>query len=111
MSNEHKKVTRAAGINSAATSLSRILGLVRDMTIANFFGISAVSSAFSFAFRIPNLLRRLFGEGAMASAFIPLFAEEIHNNDLDSGYNAANIVLTLLLLSQTFFLQSSGSKY
>jgi len=96
MSDEHKKVTRAAGINSAATSLSRILGLVRDMTIANFFGISAVSSAFSFAFRIPNLLRRLFGEGAMASAFIPLFAEEIHNNDLDSGYNAANIVLTLL---------------
>ena len=96
MSNEHKKVTRAAGITSAATSISRLLGLIRDMTIANFFGISAVSSAFSFAFRIPNLLRRLFGEGAMASAFIPLFAAEIHNNDLDSGYNAANIVLTLL---------------
>jgi len=94
--NEHKKVTRAAGINSAATSISRILGLARDMTIANFFGITAVSSAFSFAFRVPNLLRRLFGEGAMASAFIPLFAEEIHNNDLDSGYKSANIVLTLL---------------
>jgi len=94
--NEHKKVTRAAGINSAATSISRVLGLIRDMTLANFFGTSAVSSAFQFAFRIPNLLRRLFGEGAMASAFIPLFAEEIHKKDLDSGYKAANIVLTLL---------------
>jgi len=94
--NEHKKVTRAAGINSAATSVSRVLGLIRDMTLANFFGTSAVSSAFQFAFRIPNLLRRLFGEGAMASAFIPLFAEEIHNKDLDSGFHAANIVLTLL---------------
>ena len=94
--NEHKRVTRAAGINSAATSLSRALGLVRDMTLANFFGTTAISSAFQFAFRIPNLLRRLFGEGAMASAFVPLFAEEIHNKDLDSGFHSANIVLTLL---------------
>ncbi len=93
---EHKKVTRAAGVNSAATSLSRILGLVRDMTLASFFGTGLVASAFQFAFRIPNLLRRLFGEGAMASAFIPLFAEEIHTKDLDSAYNSANIVLTLL---------------
>jgi len=93
---EHKKVTRAAGINSAATSLSRVLGLIRDMTLSAFFGTGIVASAFQFAFRIPNLLRRLFGEGAMASAFIPLFAEEIHNKDLDSAYNSANIVLTLL---------------
>ncbi len=93
---EHKKVTRAAGVNSAATSLSRILGLVRDMTLASFFGTGIVASAFQFAFRVPNLLRRLFGEGAMASAFIPLFAEEIHTKDLDSAYNSANIVLTLL---------------
>jgi len=93
---EHKKVTRAAGINSAATSLSRVLGLVRDMTLASFFGTGIVASAFQFAFRVPNLLRRLFGEGAMASAFIPLFAEEIHTKDLDSAYNSANIVLTLL---------------
>ena len=93
---EHKKVTRAAGINSAATSLSRVLGLIRDMTLASFFGTGIVASAFQFAFRVPNLLRRLFGEGAMASAFIPLFAEEIHTKDLDSAYNSANIVLTLL---------------
>ena len=69
MSEEHKKVTRAAGINSAATSLSRVLGLVRDMTMTYFFGTTNVASSFLFAFTIPNLLRKLFGEGAMATVF------------------------------------------
>ena len=96
MSDDHRHVTRAAGINSAATGLCRVLGYVRDAVIANQFGTSWVNSAFCTAFAIPNTLRRLFGEGAMASSFIPLFAEELHVNGTDSAYKAARIVLTTL---------------
>ncbi len=96
MSEAHRKVTRAAGVNSAATSLSRVLGLIRDMTLSYFFGTTAVNSSFLFAFSIPNLLRKLFGEGAMASAFIPLFAEKLHTDGRDEAYDVANITLTLL---------------
>lgn len=96
MSHEHKKVTRAAGVNSSATSLSRILGLIRDATLSYFFGTTGVNSSFLFAFSIPNLLRKLFGEGAMASSFVPLFADEIHNNGQDNAWNAANVTMTML---------------
>ena len=57
---EEKNVSRAAGVVSFFTFLSRILGLVRDMVIAAFFGTGMVADAFVVAFRIPNLLRRLF---------------------------------------------------
>ena len=60
---------------SAMTLLSRVLGLVRDMVIANFFGAGSATDAFFLAFRIPNLFRRLFGEGAFAQAFVPVLAE------------------------------------
>ena len=57
------------------TGISRIFGLVREMVMAHFFGTSTLQSAFVIAFRIPNLFRRLFGEGALGAAFIPVFVE------------------------------------
>ena len=66
---------RSSVVTSAATFLSRILGLVRDVTIAAMFGDGAAADAFFVAFRIPNFLRRLFAEGAFAQAFVPVLGE------------------------------------
>jgi putative peptidoglycan lipid II flippase len=67
------RVARAVWI-SAATLASRLLGLVRDQLFAALIGANAWSDAFVAAFRIPNLLRDLFAEGALSSAFVPTFA-------------------------------------
>ncbi len=69
------KLLGKVGIVSAMTGISRIFGLVREVIMANYFGTSTLQSAFVIAFRIPNLFRRLFGEGALGAAFIPVFAE------------------------------------
>lgn len=69
------KLLGKVGIVSGMTGISRIFGLVREMLMAHFFGTSTLQSAFVIAFRIPNLFRRLFGEGALGAAFIPIFAE------------------------------------
>src|SRR5690242_3406460 len=60
---------------SSMTLVSRILGFVRDMLVARAFGASVYTDAFFVAFRIPNLLRRLFAEGAFSQAFVPILAE------------------------------------
>ena len=65
---------KSASIVSLLTLLSRITGLVRELLIASTFGASAMTDAFNVAFRIPNLFRRLFGEGAFSQAFIPVLA-------------------------------------
>jgi putative peptidoglycan lipid II flippase len=66
---------RAASTISLLTLVSRISGLARDIAVSNAFGASAWMDAFNVAFRIPNFLRRLFGEGAFAQAFVPILAE------------------------------------
>ncbi len=66
---------KSSGVVSLMTMLSRVLGLVRDMVIANYFGASVSADAFVLAFRIPNFFRRLFGEGAFSQAFIPVLSE------------------------------------
>jgi putative peptidoglycan lipid II flippase len=70
-----REVLRAAAVVGAATLLSRILGFVRDLVVARAFGAGTATDAFFVAFRIPNLLRRLLAEGALSSAFIPVFTE------------------------------------
>jgi putative peptidoglycan lipid II flippase len=72
MSRNLLKSTMTVG---AMTSLSRVLGLVRDMVIANVFGVGLGTDAFFVAFRIPNFLRRLFAEGAFSQAFVPVLSE------------------------------------
>ncbi|GAA3971016.1 murein biosynthesis integral membrane protein MurJ [Allohahella marinimesophila] len=66
---------RSSGVVGAMTMISRVLGLARDMVIANLFGASAGADAFFVAFKIPNFMRRLFAEGAFSQAFIPVLSE------------------------------------
>ncbi len=73
-----KSIAGAASIVGAATVLSRILGYIRDAVVAFSFGAGLYSDAFFMAFRIANLLRRLVGEGALTSSFIPIFTEELN---------------------------------
>ena len=70
---EHRFVGDAL-LTGALTMVSRVLGLVRDAVLAGFFGLGAVTDAFFVAFMVPNLFRRLFGEGALSAAFIPTYA-------------------------------------
>jgi putative peptidoglycan lipid II flippase len=72
---KHGKVIRSAGVVGSFTLLSRGLGMLRDVVIAYYFGTSLMASAFFVAFTIPNLFRRLFGEGALSAAFIPVLIE------------------------------------
>lgn len=76
-----KKLIKAGVIVSAMTLLSRVLGLVRDVVVANLLGASAAADVFLFANKIPNFLRRLFAEGAFAQAFIPVLTEVHAQND------------------------------
>ncbi len=95
--NENDLVTRAAGVVGIFTFLSRILGLVRDMLIANFFGSGMSADAFFVAFRIPNLLRRLFAEGSLTVSFIPVFTEYLQNKSKQEAFLLARVVLTFLV--------------
>lgn len=70
-----KKLLKNTGIMSIAVFFSRILGLIRDQVMAAYFGVSFVNDAFNVGYNIPNLLRRLFGEGALSAAFVPLYNE------------------------------------
>lgn len=70
-----KSLLKSTGLVSAMTFLSRLLGFVRDMIYAQLFGAGAGMDAFNVAFRIPNLFRRLVGEGAFSQAFVPVFSE------------------------------------
>lgn len=75
---------RASLIVSAMTLLSRVLGFVRDVVIARFFGASGATDAFVLAFRIPNLLRRMFAEGSFSLAFVPVLSEYREQNDQEA---------------------------
>ncbi len=72
---EGKSIARAAGSISAATFLSRVLGFVRDVLIARLFGAALLTDAFFVAFAIPSMFRRLLTEGALTSAFIPVYSD------------------------------------
>lgn len=95
---EKSQLGRAAGIVSVFTLLSRVLGLVRDMIIARRFGSGMVTDAFFVAFRIPNLLRRLFAEGSLSIAFIPVFTEYLLRKSREDALELARVVLTVLSL-------------
>lgn len=79
------KLYRAFATVGGLTLVSRVLGFLRDIAFAWAFGAGWVADAFNVAFRFPNLFRRLFGEGAFNSAFIPLFAKELEGNGRDAA--------------------------
>jgi len=93
-------VARSAGIVSAAVMASRVLGLAREMVFAYFFGASKsfANDAYVIAFRIPNLLRDLFAEGALSSAFVTVFSDYLVTKDEKEAFRLSNLVATTLIL-------------
>ncbi len=91
-------VARHAGIVSLAVMASRILGLVRDQVFAIFFGAGLQYDAFLTAFRIPNLLRDLFAEGALSAAFVTTFTQVLATKGEREAIRLSNRVATLIIL-------------
>lgn len=79
------------------TTISRVLGMVRDMAFAHFFGAGWLMTAWTMGFKVPNLSRRLFGEGAASASFIPVYSEELHN-DPEQAKQLANTVVTVIVV-------------
>ncbi len=92
------RLAAAAGLISAATMVSRLLGLAREQLFAALLGASAQADAFNIAFRIPNLLRDLFAEGALAQAFVPTFKEKLRNEGPRAAYELASRVAATLFV-------------
>lgn len=90
---------RSASIVSVLTLLSRITGLARELLIAYLFGANATTDAFNVAFRIPNLLRRLFAEGAFSQAFVPILAETRTQQGDAATHALVNAVGTVLAIA------------
>ena len=93
----NKSFLRSSSVVTAMTFLSRILGLVRDYFVARYFGANGLTDAFLVAFRIPNFLRRLFGEGAFSQAFVPILAEAKANHSEEEVQNVINHIGTKFL--------------
>ena len=91
-------VARSAGVVSAAVLLSRLTGLVREMVIARLFGDGPINDAFILGFRIPNLTRDLFAEGALSSAFIPTFTRYLTTKGNREASELASLVATAIVL-------------
>lgn len=96
---EAPRVFSGLRVVSLFTLLSRVLGLVRDVGMAALFGNGAVLDAFSVAFRVPNLSRRLFGEGALTAAFLPVFVREMEHEGRESAWKLASAVFTALAVA------------
>jgi putative peptidoglycan lipid II flippase len=94
------RLARSAGLIGAATMASRVLGVAREAVLAAFFGAGAgpEMDAFNVAFRVPNLLRDLFAEGAMTAAFVPTFTRTLAERGREAAWRLGNLVINSLLL-------------
>ncbi|MDR2351173.1 MAG: murein biosynthesis integral membrane protein MurJ [Endomicrobium sp.] len=101
---EHKTLIKNVGKTSFGTILSRIIGYIRDMLVAYFFGTGAFADAFYVAFKISNFFRGIFGEGSFSAAFVPVFSEYLHTKDKRETQKFLNIVFTALFI--TLFMVS-----
>src|SRR5690242_13101324 len=89
---------KSSGAMAAATMTSRVLGMLREMVYAAFMGNTWVAGAFTLAFQVPNLFRRLLGEGALTAAFIPIFKhKQVREGEVEM-WRAANAVISGLVI-------------
>ena len=107
---EHRSVARSAGIVSIAVMFSRVLGLVREMVFARYFGAGFLYDAYLVGFRIPNLLRDLFAEGALSAAFVKVFTDyQLKNSEAEAWrlasliFNALAVVLSVVTILGIIF--------
>src|SRR3989338_3212375 len=92
------RIARSTSTISLATALSRVLGLIRDLIMARLFGTLVEAQAFVIAFRLPNLFRDLLGEGAMASAVVPVLSTYRARNAPKEFWSLSQAVLTRLFV-------------
>src|SRR2546427_13028446 len=88
---------KSSGAMAAATMTSRVLGMVREMVYASFMGNKWVAGAFTLAFQVPNLFRRLLGEGALTAALIPIFKQKELRQGEAEMWRCANVVISGLV--------------
>lgn len=95
---QNEQLVRSAGVIGIATMASRILGLIRDQVLAYFFGAGDAMDAFRIAFRLPNVLRDLFAEGALSAALVPTLSRSVAAGDRAATWRLASNVINVLLL-------------
>jgi len=93
-----RRLARNTAFFSFATGLSRVLGLVREVVAAKYFGVTAAMSAFTIAFQVPNLVRALFADSALQGAFIPVFTELLERGQRREAFRIASSLFFLILL-------------
>jgi len=93
---------------ASLTAVSRVFGFLRDIAYSHFFGASALLDAWTIAFKIPNLARRLFGEGAAAASLIPIYSEELHNNPHQAKQLINTVVTVLFIILAALVLIGEG---
>jgi len=93
-----RRLAWSTAIFSAATGLSRVLGLLREIVAANYFGARGPINAFTVAFQIPNLVRALVADAALSSAFVPVFSELLEKGEKARAWRVASTVFWLFLL-------------
>lgn len=89
---------KSSAIFSFLTFISRIFGFIRDILLAAFFGTGMFADAFNVAFRLPNLFRNIFAEGALSAAFVPLFSGKLETNGKRSALKFAGSIMSVLTL-------------
>ncbi len=94
----NKKLLKSTGIISFATTTSRILGFIRDILFAKMFGTGIFAQAFVVAFRLPNMLRDMVGEGATDAALVPILTEYQHTRSKEEYWEVARVILNLMLV-------------
>jgi putative peptidoglycan lipid II flippase len=95
---EKQKTVKRIGSFTGATMISRILGYIRDALVAYAFGGTVLTDAFYAAFRIPNLLRRLLGEGSLSASFVPVFTQHLSTSDKEETKKFVNSLFTALVI-------------
>src|ERR1051325_2378606 len=98
------KMLKSSSAMALATLISRLLGMVRVMVYTRFMGDTWVAGAFVFAFTIPNLFRRLLGEGALTAAFIPIFKEKEKTHGEAEMWRASNAVISGLVIAASVII-------
>ena len=96
---EREQTGRAAFMVGAGILISRLIGVIRQRVFAHYLGISDAAGAFNAAFKIPNFLQNIFGEGALSASFIPVYAKLLAEDDKEEASRVADAVLTLLALA------------
>ena len=93
-----RRIARSTAVFSLATAVSRVLGLVREMVSAYFFGVSGAINAFTVAIQIPNLVRALVADAALSGAFVPVFSELLERGEKKRAWRVASTLFWLALL-------------